>query len=497
VKKTKLDLRPDVRRLLADIRAFLHERTELAFVTGGFVRNAISGVPLTDVDLSIEGDPISLGRQLADDLGGTFFVLDEERGHVRVLLPKHRRHVDILPLRGTIENDLRLRDYTVDAMALGLDDVFNDEVTVIDPLGGMEDLSRRIIRCVSEQALKDDPLRVLRGARIATERGFTVEPETEAMIQRNAGLLAESAAERQREELIRILKTDTAAGGFRLLDSLGILPVLFPEAEVMRGVEQPKEHHWDVLGHAFACVEMLDALLAGSAPDGPDAKKLWATLWGDLDWWEGRQPYLSGEIVQGAPRSAVIKLCGFLHDIGKPATKSIDDNGRMRFFGHSDAGAELAAVVLRRLRFSAAEIDFVHKMIAAHLRPIQMSQQGPPTDRAIFRYFRATGDAGIATLFLSLADHLATVGPRLSWDGWRQHVALVDYILRKRVLERSVVSPPKLIRGDDLIDALDIEPGPVVGGLLAKIEEAQAAGDVTTRKQAIALARDELERGEV
>ncbi|MHC4235304.1 MAG: HD domain-containing protein, partial [Planctomycetota bacterium] len=259
---------------------------------------------------------------------------------------------------------------------------------------------------------------------------------------------------------------------------------------------QPKEHHWDVLGHAFVCVEMLDALLAGSEPGGSDAKKLWATLWGDLDWWEGRRHYLSAEIVQGAPRSAIVKLCGFLHDIGKPETKSIDENGRMRFFGHSEAGAELAAAALRRLRFSAGEIDFVRKMIQAHLRPVQMAQQGPPSDRAIFRYFRATGDAGIATLVLSLADHLATVGPRRSWEGWRQHVALVDYILRKRVLEESVVSPPKLVRGTDLIDALGIEPGPVVGSLLAKIEEAQAAGDVTTRKQAIALARDELGWGE-
>ena len=316
------------------------------------------------------------------------------------------------------------------------------------------------------------------------------------MIRRNAGSLAASAAERQREELIRILKTDNAADGFRLLDSLSILPVLFPEAEVMRGVEQPKEHHWDVLGHAFACVETLDVLLAESEPLDTEGGKLWATLWGELEWWEERRFYLSEEIVRGAPRSAIVKLCGFLHDIGKPETKTIDEHGRMHFFGHSDTGAALAAAVLHRLRFSAGEIDFVRKMIEAHLRPVQMAQQGDPTDRAIFRYFRATGDAGIATLFLSLADHLATVGPRRSWEGWRRHVALVNYILRKRVVEESVVSPPRLIRGDDLIDALGIEPGPLVGTLLAKIEEAQASGDVTTPEQAIALARDELERGE-
>ena len=130
--KEKLDLQPGVRRLLSDIRSFLRERTDLAFVTGGFVRDAISGEPPQDVDVSIRGDPVSLGPKLADHLAGTFFVLDEERRHVRILVPEHDLHVDLLPLRGTIEDDLRLRDYTVDALALGLDDVSADKVSVID-----------------------------------------------------------------------------------------------------------------------------------------------------------------------------------------------------------------------------------------------------------------------------------------------------------------------------------------------------------------------------
>ena len=492
--KTKIQLQPEVRALLADVCDFARADVDTAYVTGGFVRDAISGVNPGDIDLAIDADPIALGPPLAKRIGGTQFVLDAERRHVRVLVPDRDLHIDLLPLRGSIEEDLRLRDYTVDAMAIDSGEIAASEVEIIDPLGGLGDLASETLRCVSEEALKADPLRLLRGPRIAIERGFTIEPETEEMIRRNVASLANCAIERQREELLRILKTDRAADGFRLLESLGLLPVLVPEAEVMRGVEQPKEHHWDVLGHAFTCVEMLDSLLAAEEPPNTDARKLWTILSGELAWWDERRSYFADEIVRGAPRSAVIKLCGFLHDIGKPETKKFDENGRMRFFGHSEAGAAIAAAVLRRLRFSTSEIDFVSKMIGAHLRPVQMAQQGPPSDRAIFRFFRATGDAGIATLFLSLADHLATVGPRLDWDEWRQHVALVGHILRKRLLESAVVSPPKLLRGDELTDALGIESGPLVGELLAKIEEAQAAGDVTTREQAIALARDAAER---
>ena len=133
-------------------------------------------------------------------------------------------------------------------------------------------------------------------------------------------------------------------------------------------------------------------------------------------------------------------------------------------------------------------------MVKAHLRPVQMAQQGPPSNRAIYRFFRDTGGAGIETLFLSLADHLATVGPGVNKEGWRTHVAMTAFVLRKRFEEMPITAPERLIRGDDLIAALGIEPGPDVGRLLEVVREAQAAGEVTTRAEAIELARRHLAR---
>jgi poly(A) polymerase len=188
-------------------------------------------------------------------------------------------------------------------------------------------------------------------------------------------------------------------------------------------------------------------------------------------------------------RAALLKLGGLLHDVGKPATRSTDETGRMRFFGHQHVGADIAAAALRRLRFSSREVAMVRAMVAAHLRPVQMAQQGPPTRRAIYRFFRDTGEAGIETLFLSLADHLATVGPRLNEAGWRRHVALTSYILEKRLREADVVAPPKLLKGEEVMAALGLPPGPLVGQLLEAVREAQAAGEISTREEALALAR--------
>lgn len=490
-----LTLAPPVRGAVERLAALLASRGVQAYATGGFLRDALLAMAVHDIDVSAAADPLTLGPEIAAAFGGHCFPLDEERRLVRVLLPEHALHLDLQPLRGEIESDLRQRDYTIDALAAPLDVVASGAPALVDPTGGLADLRSRIVRAVSEEALRRDPLRLLRGARIATQLDFQVEPGTAELIRRHAPSIATAAAERQRDEVVRTLATPRAGPGLRLMDALGLLPHVMPEMEVTRGAEQPKEHYWDVLGHSFAAVENLDALLAEVEPPADPACFLWRELWSQLGWWAASREYFREEVVQGSPRLAILKLAGFLHDIGKPETRSFDENGRMRFFGHSDAGAEIAQRLMQRLRFSAREVAMVRAMIEAHLRPVQMAQQGPPTRRAIYRFFRDTGDAGVDTLFLSLADHLGTVGPRLNVDGWRRHVALTSYILEKRFQEASVISPARLLRGDELMAALKLEPGPLVGRLLEAVREAQAAGEVETREQALAFARQIADQG--
>ena len=488
----RITVAPERRQLLERLTAFFDARGVSAHATGGFLRDALLGLTARDLDVAVEGDSLVLGRALADELAGRFVALDEGRGHVRIVLPDGDVAIDLTPLPESIEDDLRRRDYTIDALGAPLTEVAAGAVEVIDPTGGLADLEARLVRATSEEALKADPLRPLRGARIAAQLGFEIETLTREMISRHAARVAEASPERQREELMRMLAAPQAGPGMRSLDGLGLLSALLPEMDVTRGVEQPKEHHFDVFGHSIAAVDALDALLADDPPADERNGRLWRELWGALEWWDGGRDYFGEPVIAGIPRRALVKLCGLLHDIGKPATKTFEESGRMRFFGHSDTGAEIAGRLMGRLRFSGREREIVVRMIEAHLRPVQMAQDRAPTKRAVYRYFRATGEAGIDTLFLSLADHLGTVGPNVSWEGFRAHVVVVSHILHLRFADEQVTSPPKLVSGDDLMRELGLAPGALLGELLESVREAQAAGDVSTPEEAIILARERL-----
>ncbi|GAI02655.1 unnamed protein product, partial [marine sediment metagenome] len=191
------------------------------------------------------------------------------------------------------------------------------------------------------------------------------------------------------------------------------------------------------------------------------------------------------EVSSGSTRRLLLKLAALLHDIAKPQTRAINEGGRIRFLGHAKEGAAIAANILERLRFSAKEIKLVEIMVRHHLRPGQISHDELPSHRAIYRYFRDTAEAGIDILFLSLADHLATRGPHLDLAQWQEHAQLVEYILAQRFEQGSLVVPPKLVDGHDLINIFGMSPGPEIGEFLEAVREAQASGEVATREEAL------------
>ncbi|MBM4453969.1 MAG: metal-dependent phosphohydrolase, partial [Chloroflexi bacterium] len=176
------------------------------------------------------------------------------------------------------------------------------------------------------------------------------------------------------------------------------------------------------------------------------------------------------------------------------ATKTTEETGKTRFLGHGKIGASMAAAILARLRFSSRESRLVENLIYHHLRPAQMSNEGLPTRRAVFRYFRDTEGAGIDILFLALADYLATGGPNLDVEQWKQHNHVVNYVLAEHARQEAEVMPVKLIDGHDIMDVLGISPGPLVGELLTEVREAQAAGELNTKEDAIVLVRMKMEK---
>jgi poly(A) polymerase len=482
---------------LAAARAFFGAQGVEAYVTGGSLRDALLGRAAHDIDLSVAGDPLDLGRRLADALGGAFVALHEEFSIARVVLREEdeSHSIDLLPVRSEMESDLAERDFSINAMGMPLAPfVEGKRKPIIDPWGGRLDLGRRVVRALRDDVFRRDPLRLLRAVRLCAELDFSLEEQTATLARRDASLLAESAPERQRDELLRILDSPRGAAGLRLADELGLLEQLLPEITATRGEKQPPEHYWDVLQHSLETVAALDALLAPQQPTDRHWAPLWRHLWAEMKELPEVEKHFGEEASPGHGRAGLLKLGGLLHDIAKPDTRSIDETGRMRFFGHAREGAGKVEPALRRLRFSGAEVRLVEAMVREHLRPLQIAKDGPPSRRALFRFFRDCGDAAIDVLFLSLADHLATVGPRLEWDGWRGHVAVIKHILMQRFADETLAAPPRLLTGHDLMEALGVSPGPLVGQLLAAVEEAQGAGEVRSREEGLALARRELDR---
>ena len=202
--------------------------------------------------------------------------------------------------------------------------------------------------------------------------------------------------------------------------------------------------------------------------------------------------HFAQEVSSGSTRGSLLKLAALLHDIAKPDTKAIDASGRARFLGHANEGANIAANILERLRFSTREVKLVETMVRHHLRPGQMSHYGFPSHRAIYRYFRDAGEAGIDILFLSMADHLATRGLQLNMAHWQEHSQIVDYILTQHFEQEALVVPPKLVDGHDLIDIFGMSPGPKIGEFLEQVREAQASGELATREEALSYIREHL-----
>jgi len=464
--------------LLERIRSLLAQRGVTAYIVGGFVRDLCLGRASQDVDLALGGaSPLEVARQVADALGGSYVVLDAPREMARVVLPA--MSVDFTPLRGSLEEDLAQRDFAIDALAVDLSRF--PQPPLIDPWGGRADIVARRVRVVHPGVFREDPARLLRGVRLAAETGFSLEPATAALIREQAALVTRAAAERLREELCKLLATPRGAASVFLLDDLGLLTHLLPELAEARGVAQPPEHHWDVFRHSLETVATAEALLERCGPPEVIAAVPWS-------------PELAGhfqeEVSSGHRRGMLLKLAALLHDVAKPRKRTQDEGGRIHFYSHAKEGAEMAQAALERLRFSGREARMVSAMVAYHLRPRQMVSQDDqlPTPRAIYRYFRDTAEVAIDTLYLNLADHWASRGPGLLLEPWQRHTAMVAYVLEQWRQRTAAVAPPRLITGHDLIRELGLSPGPLVGEVLEVVKEAQAAGQVTTREEALAWA---------
>jgi putative nucleotidyltransferase with HDIG domain len=476
------------------------------YLVGGAVRDMLRNRLSHDLDFALPSNGIVLARKIANALHADFMALDEERDTGRVIfndVDGSRTFLDFATYRNgsTLEADLRSRDFTMNAMAYDI-----HANTIIDPLNGATDLRAKIIRACSPTSLQDDPVRILRAIRQAAAFDFRIELETRKAMKAAAEYLPNISPERQRDEIFKILEGPKPDASIRALEMLGVFPYLMPELSDMKGVTQSLPHIYDVWEHTLSVLRHLEGILT-ALRIGYSAEETNDMFTGLLTLRIGRfREQLAAHFAESlnTDRSVLSALffAALYHDIQKPATRTVDEAGRIRFFEHENKGAEVAAQRARAFNLSNDEVERIQKIILHHMRfhfftsRIEDDKQ-EPSRKAIYRYFRDAGEAGVDLVLLGLADLRGTYDHTLTQETW---VAALDVarILLENYWEKreQSIAPPRLLDGNDLMRELNLQPGRIIGQLLEAIREGQATGKVETREQAIELARTELKRVE-
>ncbi|HLM86440.1 MAG TPA: HDIG domain-containing protein [Solirubrobacteraceae bacterium] len=452
-----------------------------AWLVGGAVRDRLLGRQTADFDIVVQDDPARVARTLARAVRpAACFALSEEFGSWRVVSRDGGWQVDVEPLRGqSIEADLALRDFTVNAIAEPIAGGAS-----IDPLGGAVDLRAARLRLAAPDAFAQDPLRVLRMVRLALE--LDLQPDAEAIerARTSADALRRVSGERVFAELRRIIASPHVRKGLEMMSALGASAAVLPELDALRGVQQSRFHHLDVHGHTLEVLDRAVELTGGMPAQSAELEECIAgnrAVVGEL---------LAQPLADELTRGDALRWGALLHDAAKPLTRAIrPEDGRVTFIGHDARGAQLAREVLERLRASERLRAHVAALVRHHLRlGFLVHEPQPLARRSVFAYLRTCSPVEADVTLLSIADRLATRGERAQ-EAVRAHLALAGAMLTDALRWRQQGPPQPLLRGDELAAALGIATGPRVGELLGELAAAQYAGEVRDREQALRYAR--------
>ncbi|MDD5613884.1 MAG: HD domain-containing protein [Candidatus Omnitrophica bacterium] len=442
------------------------------YLVGGFLRDNLLArtKDYLDFDLVVEEDALSLSKDFAKRISGSWFSLDDFNRVYRVVKKgDFLVQYDFSAMRGEdIIADLKSRDYTIDALGYELkDDMSFDQKLLIDPCRGREDLKKGLIRVIDSKNLIDDPLRILRAISLAGDLGFEIEPDTLEIIGEKAGLLKDTAGERITEELFKILRNIYSHKYVKLMNELGIIDIVVPFWAELKNPDPGPYHHLRVDLHSIESLKQLEIFLEDNRED----QKL--------------SDYLKEELRAGRSRREVLKLATLLHDIGKGPAYFVDEDNKVRFTGHEKKGSQILDTISQRLKLSRKESLVISDMVYYHLRPGFVVDHLNDSKRVLYRYFRDTKDEAVSVMLLSIADKSATRGRLSDPDDIAHHKKVLTDLIKYYFQKQEEIKPPKLIDGNDIMEILKIGPAPEIGRILKEIEEKQALGEIKTREEAI------------
>ncbi|MBI5747932.1 MAG: HD domain-containing protein [Nitrospinae bacterium] len=453
-------------------------------IAQGSVQNQFQDNGL-DIDFAIDGDALLFGKRVGDAVKGSYFPLDEERSVSRVVIRDARCKMqdtrlyeeiilDFSRIRGEgVEDDLKVRDFTINSIAISLDKLFDSrDLNYIDPTGGISDINNKVIRVYDKGVIDDDPLRMLRAIRFESQLDFLIDDKLEILIKENGYKIKKTSGERIRDELFNILSGDKSHIYIQRLKDLSLLKEIIPEIESMENMEQGRHHKYLLWEHSINTLKTLEVLIENLQRKFPDRY---------IQLYE----MLSNVLEQGISAKEALKLSSIMHDIGKPLTKELDKNGNVHFINHEKLSADIAEKLCQRLRLGNNICRMMTAIVRNHMRPILLSNEKKVTKRAIFRFFRDTKEDGVLICLLSIADINATRGSGIFDDTAEDIEGLV-----KRMIDfyfedftKQIESP--LISGDEIMERLNLKSGPEIGELLKEIEEQRAEGIISDKEDAI------------
>ena len=469
-----------------------------AYYVGGALRNSLLKKYSADIDIALPKEFLSsAAKALARKLKGSAFEMDAEFGVWRVSLKKGLQ-IDVCAIIGKdIKQDLKRRDFTINAFACPVQKVKNikakdnkyllvfDKKDILDLNGGLKDLKAKLIKANNKLVFKEDPLRLFRAFRTAAQLNFTIEEETSSLIKKYAKLAAKPAGERIQEELKKLFREKNTAFYLKEMQACGLFKLLLPQLENQVTCAECYYGKGGVLRHTLLVVERMEFLLDNSG--------------------EVFKPY-GRQMAKIAQDKALYKMASFLHDIAKPATAKMI-KGRLRFFYHEEKGALMAKDFLKKLKYSNDEIKMICKMIEFHLRPSNLASNEIVSDRGIYKFFKELDYAGLPMLLLCWADYTSYVtpvqtkrlikkahAPVMTIEEARKkenigktlrHMQMLNFLISKYFAEKQkFIAPPKLLDGKEVMALLKIGPSPLVGKILEKLTLAQVEGKIHDKKTA-------------
>lgn len=434
------------------------------YLVGGTIRDFCLDKENFDKDIIFDkADAEVFAKSLANALEASFVFLDEENKIYRIVLKDKINIIDIAsPIGKNIEEDLKRRDLTINSIAVNL-----KTYEILDINGGLKDLEEKKIRPISEQNFINDPLRLLRAYRFEAMLGFNFNEELTKIIKNHIKAIKKPAVERINYELLKLFSGDYTAKALINMNETGLLEELFPITKELKKVPPNLHHHLDLFSHSIEVVNQIQEIFKKSS----------------LEVKEHLQKIDFG----GATRLAHLKFAGFLHDIGKPSTWTIEEEtGKHRFIKHDDIGSKMGAKILKSSKFSKKQIDYITKMIKYHIYPSHVVSSVDINDKIYMRFIRKMENEVIDVITLAMADRFSARGPEITDEIVQKNINNLQKLLDFYINIRDNLKPlPKLLSGEEIMEILDIKPSKELGNIIKEIQEAQLSGDITTKEEAL------------